>query len=142
MRSWTAATTSERSDAGVDEVGHPELRGERTLGGDRVDTDDPRCSGQPSALHHVDADPTKAEDDHAVAGSDVLQRRADAGRHGAAEQTHGLQRRILPDPRQGDLGDDRVTGERRGAHEVVDLLVAEVEATRPVRHDTDGRAFA
>ena len=49
----------------------------------------------------------------------VLQHRADPRGHGAAEQAHGLERRVLADLRQRDLRQHRALGEGRGAHVVV-----------------------
>ena len=73
--------------AGVDEVGHAELRAPFLTGRIDVDADDPVRADQLCALDHVEPDPAEPEHDHVRARLDLggLDHRADPGRDPAAD---------------------------------------------------------
>ena len=70
------------------------------------------------------------------AGLDLrrVDHRADAGRHAAADVADLVERRVRVDLGDRDLGQHGEVGEGRAAHVVVQLLAAEREARRAVRH--------
>jgi hypothetical protein len=101
-----------------------------------VDADDHVGAGQARALDHVEADAAEAEHHDVGAGLDLggVDHRADAGGDAAADVADLVERRVLADLRQRDLGHHGVVGEGRGAHVVVHGLAAEREAAGAVGH--------
>lgn len=69
-------------------------------------------------------------------GADLgrVDRRADAGGHAAADEARLLERRILADFGDGDLGQDREVREGAAAHVVEDRPPHVAEARGPVWH--------
>ena len=114
----------------------PNLRAIASRAGIEVDADDLVRADQLRALDHVEADAAEAEDDDVGAGLDLgrEQHRADAGGDAAADVADGVERRVVADLRQRDLGNDDVVRERRRAHVVQDRLAVEREAARAVGH--------
>jgi len=99
----------------VDEVRHPELPAPFLAVGIDVDTDDHARARHPRALQHVEADAAQAEHDDVVARPDLggVDHRADARRHTAADIAARLERRVLADLRDRDLGQDGEVREGR-----------------------------
>src|SRR5437870_3529668 len=96
----------------------------------------PVTSWNGRALHHVEPDAAEAEYHHVGARLDLggVDHRADAGGHAAADVAHLVERGILADPGQRDLGHHGVVGKSRSAHVVEQFLAAEREAAAAIRH--------
>ena len=106
-------------------------------GGVYIDPDDLVRACDASALHDVEADASENEDDDRRARLHLrgVDDRADAGRDAAADVTDLVEGGVLADLRDRDLRQHGVLGERRAAHVVVDLGLADREAARPVGHE-------
>lgn len=122
---------------GVDEVGGAELLGPLLLGRVDVDHDDAAGLLGDGALHHRQADAAGAEDGDVGA---LLDLGRDAGRavargDAAAQQAGAVHGGVLLDGHHGDVGDDRVLGEGRRAHEVEERLALAGEPRGAVGHD-------
>src|SRR3546814_14265110 len=89
------------------------------------------------ALDHVEADAAEAEDDHIVAHLHLggVNDRSHAGRDAAADIAARLERRVLTDLRDRDLGQHGAVGEGRAAHVLEDRLPLLAEAAGAVRHN-------
>jgi hypothetical protein len=125
---------------GVDKVGGAELLGPLLLGVVDVDDDDLARLVLDRALDHRQPDAARAEDGHVGARLDtVLAGRDDgcavAGCDAAAEQAGAVHGGLFGDGDDGDVGDDGVLGEGRGAHEVEQVLALALEARGAVGHD-------
>ena len=120
----------------VHEVRHAELARERLARRVDVDADDHVGAGHARALDDVEPDAAEPEHDDVRAGLDLrgVDHRADAGRDAAADVADLVERRVLADLRERDLRQHRVVRERRAAHVVVDLGLADREAARAVGH--------
>ena len=120
----------------VDEVGHAEPAAPLLLAVVDVDADDPVGPDHLQALDDVEADAAQAEDDAVGAGLDLggVDHRADAGGDAAADVAGLVERRVGPDLGHRDLGQDRVVGEGRAAHVVVDRLALVAEPAGAVGH--------
>ena len=101
----------------------------------QVDADDPLGSLQPAPRDRAQADHPGAEHDARRAGLHPggVHRRAQSRGEAAREQAGAIERGLAIDLGQRDLGDDRVLGERRGAHEVPDRLPPARQPRAPVR---------
>src|SRR5882724_3792357 len=121
---------------GIDEMGHAEALAPLLLAVVDIDPDDHVGAGEPEPLDHVEPDAAKPEHDRLGAGLDLggVDHRADAGRHPAADVADLVERRVLADLGDGDLGQHGEVGEGRAAHIVVELLAAEREARGAVGH--------
>ena len=88
------------------------------------------------ALHHVQPDTAQAEHDDVGARLDFrgVDHRAQPGGDPASDIADLVERRILADLRDRDLGQDRVVREGGAAHVVVDLLSTDREAAGAVGH--------
>src|SRR5690606_6783586 len=122
----------------IDEVRGAERARHLLLGGVDVDRDDASGFRHDGTLDAAQAHAAQTENRNRRAGLHLrgVDDGADARRDAAAEKTYLLERRFLADLRDGDLGQHRVLGERRRAHEMQDLLAALREAARAVRHQT------
>ena len=122
---------------GVDEVGHAHRLAEGLLVVVDVDADDHVGADHARALDHGEAHAAEAEDDDVGAGFHLggVEDRAETGGHAAAEEADLVEGRVLADLGHGDLREDRVGREGRGAHEVMDGLAALGEAAGPIGHE-------
>src|SRR5687767_14640361 len=120
----------------VDEIGHSEMLGHRPFGGIDVDADDLGGAGEAGALDDVEADAAEPEHRDGGAGLDPRRpdRRADAGGDAAADVADLVERRVLADPGERDLGKHGEVREGRAAHIMGDRLAAEAEAAGAVGH--------
>jgi hypothetical protein len=120
----------------IDEVRHAEVLGHLALGRIDVDADDAIGADQLRALDDIEADAAEAEDDDVGARLHLsgVDHRADTGRHAAADVADLVERGVLADLRERDLGHDGEVRERRATHVVVQLLAAQREAAGAVRH--------
>src|SRR3989441_654797 len=120
----------------VDEMGHAELLGERLARRIEIHTDDHVCARHPRALHDVEPDAAEAEYHHVRPRLDLggVDHRADAGGHAAADVAHLVERGVLADLGQRDLGHHGVVGKSRGAHVVEQFFAAEREAAAAIGH--------
>lgn len=122
---------------GVDKVGGAKLLGPLLLG--RVDVDDDNLGGlvDDGALDDGQADAAGAKDGNAGALLDVGRHAGSAVARGdaAAKQAGPVHGRVGLDGDDGDVGEDRVLGKGRGAHEVQDILALALEAAGAVGHD-------
>jgi hypothetical protein len=84
----------------------PNLRPHSSRSRVDVDADDLAGARQPRALDDVEADAAEPEHDDIVAHLHLggVDHRADAGRHAAADVAAGLERRVLTDLRDRNLG--------------------------------------
>ena len=116
---------------------HPELLGQCPAARVDVDADDHVGADHAAALHDIEADAAEAEHDDPGAGLDLgrVDDRADPGGDAAADVADLVERRVLADFRDRDLGQHGEIGEGRGAHIVVEHLAAEREAAGAVGHD-------
>ena len=115
---------------------HAELARQRLARRIEVDADDHVGAGHPRALHHVEADAAQAEHHDIGAGLDLrrVDDGADARGDAAADVADLVERRVLADFRERDLGQHGEVGERRAAHVVVQRLAAQREAAGAVGH--------
>ncbi len=101
-----------------------------------VDADDHVGTGKLQALDDVEADAAETEDDrgrpHLHLGG--VDDGTDAGRYTAADVADLVEGRVGIDLGDGDLGQNRIIGEGRAAHVVMDLVLADREARSAVRH--------
>jgi hypothetical protein len=120
----------------IDEIRHAEFLGERAPPRVEIDADDAIRADQLRALHDVQADAPEAEhyDVRARLHLRSIHHRADAGRDAAADVADLIEWRVLADLRQRDLRQHRVIRERRAAHVVVNLVLADREAAAAIRH--------
>ena len=120
----------------VDEMGHAEFLGQCPLAGVEIDADDHVGADHAAALHDIEPDAAEAEDHDIGAGLDLggVDHRANAGGDAAADVADLVERRVLADFRDRDLGQYREVREGRGAHVVVDLIAAEREPAGAVGH--------
>ena len=121
--SMIAASTSSTS-LGLMQSVAPNCRASSNFSLVSVDRDDAIGARHHRALDHREPDPAEAEDRHARTRLDLrrVQDGADARGDAAAEQADLLERRVLADLRQRDLGHHGVFGERRRAHVVMARL--------------------
>ena len=127
---------------------HAEALAPFLLGVVDVDADDHVGAGEPQPLD--DVEPDAAQPEHHALGAGLhlggVEDGADAGRYAAADVADLVERGVLANLGDRDLGQHREIRERRGAHVVVQLLAVEREARGAVRHDalalrrTDGGA--
>jgi hypothetical protein len=117
---------------------HAELLGHGFALRVHVDADDLVGARHACALDDIEADAAEAEHDHIRAGLHFrgVDDRADAGGDAATDVADLLERRVLADLRQRDLGQHRVVRERAAAHVVVHFLVADGEAAGAIGHHT------
>ena len=125
---------------GVDKVCGAELLGPLLLGVVDVDDDDLAGLVLDGALDDRQADAAGAKDGHVGARLDaVLAGRDDGGAvarcDAAAEQAGAVHRCLFGNGDDGDVGDNRVLGEGRSAHEVEQVLALALEARGAVGHD-------
>ena len=116
---------------------HAELFAPFLLGRIDVDADDHLRADQPQALDDVETDAAEAEHDGAATGLDLgrVDDRADACGHAAADVADLVERRVLADLGQRDLRQHREIGKGRGAHVVMnDLLAIVGKPAGAVRH--------
>ena len=75
----------------------PNVRASVSFSRVEVDGDDPLGARQPGALHDVEPDPAAADDGDRLAGSHPrpVERRADPGDDGAAEQRAEVERQLI-----------------------------------------------
>ena len=108
-------------------MGHAELLGQRLAVRVEVDADDHVGPGEPRTLDDVEADAAQAEHDDVVAGLDLggVDDRTDAGGDAAADVADLVERGVLADLGQRDLGHHGELGEGRRAHVVAHGLAAE-----------------
>ena len=85
---------------------------------------------------HVEADAAETEDDRRRADLDLgrVDDGADAGGDAAADIADLVERRVRIDLGERDLRQNGEIGEGRAAHVVEDLVLADREAARAVRH--------
>ena len=117
---------------GVDEVGGPELLGQRFLLRVGVDRDDRQRVGQRGTLDDVEADAADADHRDALAVGDLgpVEHGADAGDDATAEQRGDLEGHVLVD-RHGLAGlHDGLLGERADVGELEHLAIALAERRR------------
>ena len=121
---------------GVEEVGHAEPAAPFLAIGVDVDADDLVGPGEARALDHVEPDATEPEDDDIVADLNLggVDHRADTRRHAAADVAARLERRVLADLRDRNLGQDGEVREGRAAHVMEDRLPLVREARCAVGH--------
>ena len=102
----------------------PNLRPHSSRAGIDVDADDPVRADQLGALDDVEADAAEPEHDDVGARLDLgrLDDRADPGGDAAADVAAGLERRVLADLRDRDLGQHGEVREGRAAHVMEDGL--------------------
>src|SRR5215468_10489948 len=114
---------------GLAAVRGAELFGCLALVGQRVDRDDVPGTGQGGTLDGVDADAADAVDGDGVArlGLGGVHRRAEPGRHPAADEDDLVQRQVRVHLDGGVLGDDRALGERAEHAHAAEVLAAAVE---------------
>ena len=121
---------------GIDEMRHAELARHFLALGVDVDADDLVRAHHLRALDHVQAYAAQAEHHDIRAGFDLgrEQHRAQPRGHAAAYVADLVERRVLADLGQRDLGHDRVVRECRCAHVVQYGLAIDAEAARAVGH--------
>ncbi len=121
---------------GVEEFGHAEPAAPFLTIGIDVDADDLVRTGQARALDDVEADAAQAEDHDIVAHLHLggVDHRAHARGHPAADIAAALERRVLADLGQRDLGQDGEVGEGRTTHIMKDRLALVGKAGRAVGH--------
>src|SRR5262252_8659983 len=132
----------------IDEVGHAEALAPLLLGVVEVDADDHVGAGEPQPLDDVEADAAEPEHDALRAWFHLggIENGADAGGDAAADVTNLVERSVLANLGDRDLGQHGEIRERGGAHVMVQLFAPEREPRRPVGHDAlplgraDGRA--
>jgi hypothetical protein len=107
-----------------------------SLGRVDVDADDLVGADHLRALDDVEADAAEPEDDDVRAGLDLggVDHRADAGGDAAADVADLVERRVLADLGERDLGQHREVREGRAAHVVEDRLALVAEAAGAVGH--------
>src|SRR5436190_4933005 len=118
-----------RLPGGLTAVRGAELLGDLPLVGERVDRHHVPGAGQSGPLDGVDADAADAVDGDGVArfGGRGVDRRAEAGRHPAADQHDLVQRQVRVDLDRGVLGDGPELGERAEHAHAAEVLAAAVE---------------
>ena len=128
----------------VHAVGRTELPGELELLWIGVHSDDPLRTGEHSALDRREPDAAETEDRDARTRLDFrrMQHGADSGRDPTAQKAHLVQRCILANLCQRNLGHHGVLGEGRGAHVVVEHLSAVGKPTGAVGHQTPPLSLA
>ncbi len=121
----------------IDEMRHAEFLRDRAAVRVEVHADDHLGADQAQALDHVQPDPAQAEHHGARAGLDLrgVDHRADAGGDAAADVADLVERRVLADLRQCDLGQHGEVGEGRGAHIVHHRRPVAREPAGAVGHD-------
>lgn len=121
---------------GVEERGHAELAAPFLAIGIDIDTDDPVRTRQPRTLNDVEADAAQAEHHDIVADLDLggVDHRADPGGDTAADIAAGLERRVLANFGDRDLGQHGEVREGRAAHVMVDRLALVAEPGGTVGH--------
>src|SRR5581483_6902293 len=117
-------------------VGGAHLLGHLPLGGERDNGDDVGGAGAAGALYGVDADAADTVDGHGVARADLggVDGRAPPGGNAAPDEDGGLERQIVVDLHARRLGDRPPLGERADHAHGAEVVVAAVEAERPVGH--------
>src|SRR5215831_3476444 len=132
----------------IDEVRHAEALAPLLLAVVDVDADDHVGAGKPQPLDDVEADAAEPEHDALRAGFHLggIENGADAGGDAAADVTDLVERSVLANLGDRDLGQHREVRECGSAHVMVQLLAVEREARGAVGHDalalrrTDGGA--
>jgi hypothetical protein len=120
----------------IHEVRHAKALGQCLALGIDVHADDHVGARHARTLDHIEPDASEPEHHDVRPGLDLrrVDYGADARRHAAADVADLVERRILADLRDRNLGQHRVVGKRRTPHVVVDLLPADREAARAVGH--------
>src|SRR3984893_16572491 len=120
----------------VDEMSHPELLGQRPPRGVEIYADDNAGAGHMTTLDDVEPDPAETEDDGIGAGLDLgrVDDGTDPGGDAAADVAELVERGVLADLRNGDIGQHGEIRKGRRAHIVMDLVPAEGEAAGAVGH--------
>ncbi len=120
----------------IDEVGHTEAFTPFPLVVVDIDTDDLVGADHFQALDDIEADTAETEDHGIGAGLDTgrIDHGADAGGHAAADVAGLVERRIVADLGQGNFRQDRVVGEGRAAHIMIDRLALVGKARSAIRH--------
>jgi hypothetical protein len=121
---------------GIEEVGGPELAGQRLLGRVGVDGDDRQRVGQRERLDDVEADAADADDHRALAVADLgpVEHRAHPGDDAAAEQRRHLEGHIVGDLDRLAGLDLRDLGEHAEVGELEGLAPVEQERSRQPAH--------
>src|SRR6185437_12031143 len=122
----------------IHKMRHAEFLGERLAPRIGVDANDLVGADHARALHDIEADAAEAEDHDVRARLDLrrVDDRADAGGDAAADVADLIERRVLANLRDSDLGQHGEIREGRAAHIVMDRLAVQREAAGPVRHQT------
>ena len=104
----------------VDEVRHAEAPRHRFALWVQIDANDLVGADHLRALDHVQANAAQAEHDHVRTRFDLRreQHRADPGGDAAADVADLVERRVVANLGQRDLGHPGVVGEGAGAHEI------------------------
>ena len=123
VRLTRCGTRSPPTSFGLTKCVMPKRSPQALRAGVDVDADDHVGAGEPQALDHVEPDAAEAEHDRLGARLDLrgVDHGADAGRDAAADVADLVERRVLADLRDRDLGQHREVRERRAAHVVVEL---------------------
>src|SRR6516164_3843440 len=123
--------------ARVDKMGQPALAGERLALRVYVDPDDHIGADHPAPLDDIEADPAETKDDDISSRLDLgrVDHSTDAGGDAAADVADLVERRVLADLCNGDLGQDCEVREGRGAHVMMDLAAAARETAGAIGHD-------
>src|SRR5688572_30615342 len=114
----------------VDQVGGAELARPLQLLIEDVDRDHPGRADQRGGLDGVEADPAAADDDHVRAGHDLgaVDDRASAGGDPTANQADDVERGVLADRNDADVGYHGVGGVGAKLEVLADLLIAAAKA--------------
>src|SRR5208282_4617543 len=122
----------------VDEVGQPELAPQCLARRVEIDAHDHPGTGHARALNHVEPDATKPEHHDVGAWLDLggVDDRADSSRNAAPDVADLVERRVLANLGDRDLGQDGEVGKSRASHVVMDGLALEREPAGAVGHHT------
>ena len=117
-------------------MGGAKLAGDLHLGRVRVDRDDRMGRTQAGTLQDVETDSAATKDHDALAGANVhcVDRGADTGGHGAADEGGYVKGDVLVDGDQGFLGSDGVLRKGRMGAELTHHLAVPAQASAAVGH--------